>query len=489
MRSIHAGQLLLTLRKWRRNHDLKEVSMTTAKISWYFPKLSPGCQSFSVALLMLLISAASFAAMPFPVPGPPQHGQYGTNTCTDADVENLMAKVPVSLTSRIYVTGPYVGGTQLVEDSVDSPVVLKVGSTDGAGSFCVYFIDDDVDPNAPPSLPLPPSIKFDHPVRFAWTNQNQSDNYGVASANNTLTVYPYPHGTTPKPFVYLNFATVNGVPTTYGFGEFAAEPLENPGAGPQEAAPVTQQAGGCLYRALVIDGGDKKAWLTKDIAEAAYLDAGSIEVWLINPPYGFDVIRKSQYWDSKFIPSYPAGAEEATFTADIQAYVNQYSTTPVGKDCHHEFFLYIGSHGSGGKGAFYLYKRDGSGSLPSGKVAYTDLLDALKRFPSDEQHLTTVYVMADACFAGTAVQIARVNYGVPPHYAFQAVGVVGSLHTAPAGHAFFSKSGTEYFLDVASPPATMTTGFQSVQKGLEDRNPERFRAPDKEGVNWFKLDP
>lgn len=179
--------------------------------------------------------------------------------------------------------------------------------------------------------------------------------------------------------------------------------------------------------------------------------------------------------------------ERTQFISDIRAYVEQFSNTPVGNNCHHEFFLYISGHGSAR--AFYLYERDGSGRLASGRVTYADLTNELNQFPTDPQHLTTVYVVVDACYAGAMVGVGMRNYGVPPHYAVQFLSVVDRLHTAPAGHTLFERSGTEYFLSVPRRPATMTTGFKSLQNGFGDRNPERFRAPDKEGSSWFKLDP
>jgi hypothetical protein len=83
-----------------------------------------------------------------------------TGTCSRTDVQSLLHEVPVSPTSRIYVTGPYPWGSSLVEDSTQPPVVLKVGLPSGEdknGSFCVYWIDDIVDPKLPANMPWPTS--------------------------------------------------------------------------------------------------------------------------------------------------------------------------------------------------------------------------------------------------------------------------------------------------------------------------------------------
>ena len=410
--------------------------------------------------------------------------------CTDTAVKNLQADVPIPKTSRIYVSGPYVGGAQMVEDFFDpahKPVVLVVGHNNGEGSFCVYLIDDDVDPNAPPDQPLPLTMKLNHPVRFAWTNQDYPSDYGVAEANNTLTVNPYPPGTPPRPFVYRSFKQVNEVPTVFGSGEFAAEPAQKPGGQELQETVSPASDDGCLHEALVIDGGDKKSYLTKGIASAANADGALMAEWLSNEPYGFGVTRRSQYWGTR-IPDYPRGEERESFLEEIRSYVNSYSIYKTGKNCHHEFFLYVAAHG-GTLGSFYLFDGDGSGE--SDYVSYDELFEELNKFPTDNDHKTTVYVMFDACYSGLAVTAAQqFRVGQPPdgHWALQAMSSV-DRQTAPNGHSPNRRSGTEWFVHTSIRPATMTTGFESMTAGLKKRSPRRLRDPNIESKNLFKLDP
>jgi hypothetical protein len=127
-----------------------------------------------------------------------------SSNCTSDDVKNLLRHVPVSSRSHIYATGPYFGGTVMLEDALDpsqsgavKPVSLQIASSAATGTYCAYWIDDDVDPRVPASYHYP-SVKFNHPVRFAWTKHGDTSEYGVVAANNTLTIHPE-GGHTPAP--------------------------------------------------------------------------------------------------------------------------------------------------------------------------------------------------------------------------------------------------------------------------------------------------
>jgi hypothetical protein len=353
------------------------------------------------------------------------------------------------------------------------------------GSFCVYWIDDKLDPNAPPSYHFP-SMKFDHPVRFAWTMQGDPSQYGVAAASDTMTVYPYGGGT-PGPYSVTGDTVVGGVPVTLGYGEFAAEPVstpEKPEAQLDKILSAPPGGGGCLQRALVIDGGDKKSFLSSGIASAAAADGNLINTWLTNR--GFTVTRISQYWSNP-APAYPDGMQRNRFYADITAVVNLFANTPVGANCHHEFFLYVSSHGTRNS-EFSLYDPAGGGGRQ--RVSYADTFTRLNAFPTDAQHLTTVYTMHDACHAGLAVPAAQANFSVPPanpaHLALQVLTSSDAQNESAAGHTIFGDSATEDFIE---DPATMTSGFAVMVNDANGRNPQRLRAPDQAGAARYVLDP
>lgn len=443
-------------------------------------------KGFLTAILCPALSWIALAAAPIGSPASPQEAPSGNSTCTDNDVQDLMASVFVPLTSRVYVTGPYVGGTLLVEDGSSSPVILKVGSTEGSGSYRVYWIDDAVDSRLPRDEPFPPSIKFKHSTRFAWTNQQNFYDYGVAQANDSLTVYPYPFGSPGRDFTPLAFQTVNGVPVQFGFGEFAAQITQKLGSQLQEEVLDAPANNGCLYRSLVIDGGAEYKRVKADGAKDMATDADDMADWLRRSSFGR--MRVSQYWRN-LNPAYPKGNERAAFLADIRHFENLFKDVAVGQGCHHEFFLYIASHGNkDNDGSFYPYDSDGNGA--SEGVPYNELFDALNRFPSDPQHLTTVYVMIDTCYAGLAVpaseRFAVANGQAAGHWALQVVTAVDNDHEAAVGHVIFlSDSATEDFL---KNPTSMTVGYKEMVDDAHGRNPQRRRAPDQAGAKSYYLD-
>jgi hypothetical protein len=416
-------------------------------------------------------------------------------SCTSSDVQSLMLNVSVSAPSHIYVTGPYPAGTILFEDSgtnpkAPKPVSLQIGSTEEAGSFCAYWIDDDANLVKDRDLPSPPPIydfpseRFNHPARLAWTKQGTSGEFGVASISSTLTVYPYA-GATPGPYTSTSDLILAGVPVTFGTGEFAAQLVAPKDRRLQPTTVVPPPEGGCLLQALIVDGGDKNGYLTSGIASNVAADAELMNTWLAGR--GFTVKRISQYWKNPN-PAYPNGQEQAMLFADIAGYVNLYTNTPTGGDCHHEFFLYVSSHGDE-YGAFYLYDSDGSGN--SNAVAYKETFMNLNAFPTDAQHQTTVYTMFDACYSGLAIPSAKGQFTVMPrnpagHLGLQTLAAAGALHTAAAGHTAFADSATEDFHENSK---TMTTGFKVMVHDSGGRNPARLREPDQANPSIFTLDP
>jgi hypothetical protein len=375
------------------------------------------------------------------------------------------------------------------DPTAPAPVALQVGADGEQGSFCAYWIDDVAilvkDPNLPPPPPIYhfPSEKFDHPARLAWTKQGDSSRFGVASVKNTLTVY-LSDGSPPGPYMVTGDTNVAGVPVTFGTGEFAAEPLTPKGTSARRV-PAPQQAGGCIMHALVIDGGDKKAFLSNGIAADAAADAELMNTWLAGR--GFTVQRVSQYWGNA-TPAYGNGRENADFFNDIRTYVNMYAGMATGGNCHHEFFLYVSSHGGQQTAGFFLYDSDGSGTNLA--VRYRDVFIRLNDFPTDAQHQTTVYAMFDACYSGLAIPSAQARFRVQPaangHLGLQVVTAAGALHEAAAGHNVFVDSATEDFLEM---PMTITTGFAVMVNDAGGRNPARLRLPDQAGAARFTLDP
>jgi hypothetical protein len=423
-----------------------------------------------------------------------------SSNCTSDDVKNLLRHVPVSSRSHIYAAGPYFGGTVMLEDALDSsqsgavkPVSLEIASSAATGTYCAYWIDDDLDSRMPASYHYP-SVKFNHPVRFAWTKHGDTSEYGVVAANNTLTIHPE-GGHTPAPYTFYSDETVSGVPVTFGSGDFAAEPVPPTTTPALEQSPQSQPAlqkadafaPACLSWALIIDGGDTRKYPSGDIAAAAAADAVLMDTWLTGR--GFHVQRVSQYWDNAIPqPHYLTGAQRASLFDDITKYVNRYTNTPTAPGCHHEFFLYISSHGSGSPASFYLFDSFGAGNNQG--VLYDALFTRLNAFPTDLKHETTVYTMIDACHAGIAAVYARLNFKVngiakPGHLALQVVACGDALHTCPGGHSARVNSATQDFI---KDPKTMTTGFEAMVDGTDGRNPVRLRLPDF-GAYWFGLDP
>jgi hypothetical protein len=254
---------------------------------------------------------------------------------------------------------------------------------------------------------------------------------------------------------------------------------------PPQAADAYAPA--CLSWALIIDGGDERKYPSGDIAKAAAADAELMDNWLAGR--GFNVQRVSQYWDNAIPhPHYLTGAQRISLFDDITRYVNRYTNTPTAPGCHHEFFLYISSHGSGRPASFYLY--DGFGAGNNQGVLYDDLFTRLNAFPTDLKHETTVYTMVDACYSGTGGFYARRNFKVnrferPGHLALQMLACADSLHTCPSGHTDSENSATQDFM---KDPKTMTTGLEAMVDGAGGRNPVRLRRPNF-AAYWFVLDP
>jgi hypothetical protein len=422
-----------------------------------------------------------------------------SSSCTSEDVANLLHQVPLSSTSHIYATGPYVAGARIVEDARDGAppaVTLQVSSPGAPGQFCVYFIDDELDSGTPPTYHFP-TVRFDHAVRFAWNKQADPTQFGVVAASNTATIYPY-SGATPMPFVFMNDAVVGDVGVTFGIGDFAAEPVASakPTASALAARPdqaQQQPAAACLNQALVVDGGDKSGWVSSGIADGAAADAELINTWLAGR--GFTVTRRSQYGPNPN-PAFATGAERTLLLGKIADFVNTFTATPTAQNCHHEFFFYFAGHGSKAdlvNGQFYrpsifLYDDDGKGGNQS--VSYGDIFNALNAFPTNAQHRTTVYAMFDACYSGSSIGYARARFTLPPanpsHLALQVVTSASPQLTAANGHTVFSSSGTEDFMKNS---ISMTTGYDRMVSDLGARDPKRLRTPDQAGVAFYTLDP
>ena len=442
----------------------------TLQVKAYDAAGNVGTTSISVTVLNL-------APPPSPPSGP---------TCTNSDVQGLLSHVPVAATSHIYVTGPYPGGAVMVEDVADvsssayAPVTLQAGSSGSPADFCLYWIDDDTDPRVPPNQHFL-SKKLQHPVRFAWTRLGDTTQYQVVSARNSMTVR-LAGGAAPQPYTIVTDATVSGVPVTFGLGEFAAEPIVAVKLAPQAVPP--SQATGCLHEALVIDGGDKKTYITGNIASAAADDAEFMAAWL--KLHDYRVKRISQYWGNSH-PGYANAQQRNTFNRNIDSFVNLFANTRTSAGCyHHEFFLYVSSHG--GLSGFDLYDTGGSGQYQT--IRYSDLFARLNNFPTDFLHNTTVYVMFDACYSGGAMGSARTRFTVQPanpgHHAFQVLTCADAYHTCAAGHFLFSDSATE---DFKKDSRTMTTGFGAMVQGAFGENPQRLRLPDRADAYLYDLDP
>lgn len=289
-------------------------------------------------------------------------------------------------TAVAIVRGPVAAGTVLSEarptNDTEEAVTLTVPST--AGTYYVFFIDDN------------PELKYAHPVRFAYVNQDDGTTQSV-DAKYPMLITP-PGESADDPYVFSATGTVNDVQFNYAErGEGAGDAADVSGKGTLEDGTdavttqgtrtqnaktegtlpqrlqVTQETENCEKLALVVDGGEiKGAWYQSQLADNMAEDGDTMATWLTGQ--GFTVDRYSQYWGNSH-PGF-ASPEGTNFLNRVQAYVDHFNSVGCEDlgDCFcHEFFIYIASHGE--SDGFIMHPADGSEA--SQFVFYTVLMNTL----------------------------------------------------------------------------------------------------------------
>lgn len=341
-----------------------------------------------------------------------------------AAVEAVISKLAVPAGARILVRGPVPPETAVVENTAQSPRPISLKVPDEAGAYYVAIIDPT------------PGLKLGHPMIYVWINLDTMETGLFEAQLPGDIVVP---GEPPAPFVPIDRTVVKDTDVMQVEGSGAGR-AHTP-VGPGDVA-LTGNVTGCRKLGLVVDFGDEDAFVDGslvgfDLADNMASDADAFAGWLEDNE--FEVTRRSQYWRSPH-PGFPGfeGMAEAFLSRIEQIGKDSFPCEP-NQDCCHEFFLYLGAHGS--STTLNLYDREGLGEVEF--VDFRDLFAKLSGFPP----CVKIVVFIDACRAGGAQNyLADLCENRPCGATI--VTTVDASHGSQGGQFLQPDSGTQDFLEL-----------------------------------------
>lgn len=332
--------------------------------------------------------------------------------------EAVISKLEVKPGAQVWIRGPVPPEAVVEENTAESPRPAVLTLPAREGNYYIVIVDPT------------PGQKYSHPMRYAWIDLSTMETDQTDGEWPADIVVP---NEIPAPYLKIDSTVIDQIDVQQVTGSGAGDEREP--IGPVDTA-IHVSGTGCKKIALVVDGGDEEAE-EKHLADVMADDADAFAGWLSD--HQFEVSRRSQSRNHP-APHFPVQGSGPAL--NLLERIQQIGATEFSCDpdpgCCHEFFLYVGSHGSSTSLSIY----DPSGNGDSRLLYYEELFEALAKFPP----CVKIVVFIDACYSGVAQNhLPRLCTGRPCGATI--VTAVDVSWTAPGGLPYETDSATQDFLE------------------------------------------